>query len=120
MLRTTRTVGARAEQLQSAASCALGAFRTMSASSLVAAHELAQAAPGAAGGIAADDELQASLAEQVDQPGGRVATVEQQHVGGREFVQRIGQHGAFGLAGRVHGGMQREFGARQRYSANRR
>lgn len=87
--------------------------------SLITAHELAQRAPAAAGGVAAHDEADAACVEQVDQPGRRAAAAKQQQVVGAEFVQRMGQHGALGLAARVHGGMQGALSA-WRSSANRR
>ena len=56
---------------------------------------------------------QAPGVEQVHQPGRGVAAVEQKDAAGVELVQRVGQHGALGLAGRMHGRMQGQLGAGQ-------
>jgi hypothetical protein len=78
---------------------------------LIAVHERAQRRPSAAaGGVAPHDEADTPVIEQIDQPRGRVAAVEQQHIVGAELVQRLHQHRTLGGAAAVHGRMQREFG----------
>jgi hypothetical protein len=78
-----------------------------------ALDEAAQGFPAAAGGVAALDEADAARFEQIDEPGGGVAAIEQEHIAGAQLVQGVGEHRALGFGGGADLGVQREFGTRQ-------
>lgn len=58
----------------------------------IALDDAAQGDLVAAAGVAAHDEADAALIEQVDEPGGRIAAVRHQHVGGAKIVLGVGEH----------------------------
>ena len=78
-----------------------------------ALDEPTQGLPAAAAGVAAHDEADAALLEQIDEPGRGVAAIEQQHIAGAELVQGVGEHRTLGFGGGADLGVQREFGTRQ-------
>ena len=75
-------------------------------------HEAACGRP-AAGVVAAHREADATSVQEGDEPGGRVAAIENEHIIRSQAIQGFEQHLALADLGAVHAGVQGQFGPGQ-------
>ena len=80
--------------------------------SLATAQEAARSAP-ALGAVAADDKVNAALAQRLHQPRGGKPPVQNQHIAPAQPIELVKEHLALALSLGAHGHMQHQIVARQ-------